>query len=164
MGGCPSTAPTPPRYIAALLSRFLLRSSQRNMPPARSLPTLLLGTVGHTGCVACSAWVPMNKEYPQALGSAGKDIPVAQFHGTRDEIVRFTWGQHRSVPNLGRVKQSEGVLARLPPSSLHELPQTKGPQVVTWLRNQPARARHLKKSKALWERGASLESEGGPVR
>lgn len=49
------------------------------------------------GCVGCSAWVPMNKLYPAALGSAAKNIPVAQFHGTRDEIVRFTWGQDRSV-------------------------------------------------------------------
>lgn len=39
----------------------------------------------------------MGKEYPRALGSAAKDIPVAQFHGTRDEVVRFTWGQRRLV-------------------------------------------------------------------
>ena len=52
---------------------------------------------GCIGCVGCSAWVPMNKLYPEALGSAAKNIPVAQFHGTRDEMVRFTWGQDRSV-------------------------------------------------------------------
>lgn len=42
----------------------------------------------------------MNKDYPAALGSGAKGIPVAQFHGTRDEIVRFTWGQNRSVNSL----------------------------------------------------------------
>lgn len=42
----------------------------------------------------------MNKEYPGALGSAAKDIPVAQFHGTRDDVVRFTWGQNRRVHSL----------------------------------------------------------------
>lgn len=53
--------------------------------------------MGPKGCVACSTWVPMNKDYPAAFGSGAKDIPVAQFHGTRDEVVRFTWGQSRSV-------------------------------------------------------------------
>lgn len=47
------------------------------------------------GCIACSSWVPLNEDYPVALGSAAKDIPVSQFHGTRDEMVRFTWGQQR---------------------------------------------------------------------
>lgn len=53
------------------------------------------GMARSTGCVACSTWVPMNKDYPAALGSGAKDIPVAQFHGTRDEVVLLTWGQRR---------------------------------------------------------------------
>lgn len=60
---------------------------------AVALHVCLRSTEPLAGCVGCSAWVPMNKLYPAALGSAAKNIPVAQFHGTRDEIVRFTWGQ-----------------------------------------------------------------------
>lgn len=52
------------------------------------------------GCIGCSSWVPLNKDYPGALSTAAKEIPVSQFHGTRDEVVRFTWGQHRSVSLL----------------------------------------------------------------
>eukprot|EP00903_Cladosiphon_okamuranus_P014379 g13349.t1 len=61
---------------------------------AVALHVCLRATEPLAGCVACSTWVPMNKDYPAALGSGAKDIPVAQFHGTRDEVVRFTWGQH----------------------------------------------------------------------
>ena len=68
-------------------------------------PCELLVNLTHTdptrhewkGCVACSTWVPMNKDYPAALGSGAKDIPVAQFHGAADEIMQLAWGQRRSV-------------------------------------------------------------------
>ncbi|CAM9764447.1 unnamed protein product [Pylaiella littoralis] len=60
---------------------------------ALALHVCLRATEPLAGCVACSTWVPMNKDYPAALGSGAKDIPVAQFHGTRDEVVLLTWGQ-----------------------------------------------------------------------
>ncbi|CAM9756493.1 unnamed protein product [Ectocarpus sp. 4 AP-2014] len=64
---------------------------------AVALHFCLRATEPLAGCVACSTWIPLNKDYPTALGSAAKDIPVAQFHGTRDEVVQFTWGQHSHI-------------------------------------------------------------------
>ncbi|CAM9926417.1 unnamed protein product [Discosporangium mesarthrocarpum] len=64
---------------------------------AVALHTCLRSPEKLAGCVACSSWVPMRKDYPRALGSAAKDIPVAQCHGNQDDVVRYAWGQHRYV-------------------------------------------------------------------
>ncbi|CAM9717548.1 unnamed protein product, partial [Choristocarpus tenellus] len=61
---------------------------------AVALHLCLRSTKQLAGCVAASSWVPMHKEYPGALGSAAKDIPVAQFHGDVDMVVQYTWGKH----------------------------------------------------------------------
>ncbi|KAG5191439.1 lysophospholipase-like protein II [Tribonema minus] len=45
------------------------------------------------GCVACSGWLPLAKEYPAALGDGAKaGLKVLQCHGDADVVVRHHWG------------------------------------------------------------------------
>ena len=45
-------------------------------------------------CVACSSWLPLSAEYPEALAESGvrRDFPILQCHGDEDMVVRLTWG------------------------------------------------------------------------
>jgi predicted esterase len=43
-------------------------------------------------CVALSSWIPLSADYPAALGSAARQIPVFQGHGDSDQIVAHSWG------------------------------------------------------------------------
>lgn len=45
------------------------------------------------GILALSCWLPIHKEYPGALSSPNKDIPILQCHGDQDQIVPFQWGE-----------------------------------------------------------------------
>lgn len=45
------------------------------------------------GCVALSSWLPFRAEYPSALSTAARSVPIVMFHGTDDYVVGFEWGE-----------------------------------------------------------------------
>jgi len=48
------------------------------------------------GILGLSCWLPIHKEYPGAMSSANKEIPLLHCHGTQDVIVPYPWGRRSS--------------------------------------------------------------------
>lgn len=66
----------------------------RPRPAALTLPPALQ---------ACSAWLPLSKDFPAALGAAGKATPVQQCHGDADAVVKPEYGasSHALLKEMG---------------------------------------------------------------
>lgn len=45
------------------------------------------------GIIALSTWLPLRKEYPSALGSNAREVPVFCAHGQSDAVVPFRFGE-----------------------------------------------------------------------
>lgn len=60
-------------------------------------------------CVACSSWLPLDAEYPDALGPHANTLPVLFCHGDADMVVQLPWGQasHAKVSELLDERQVE---------------------------------------------------------
>ena len=45
------------------------------------------------GCIACSSWLPLRDDYPEACGKTAKDLTILQCHGDEDLVVNSAWGK-----------------------------------------------------------------------
>ncbi|XP_052776599.1 acyl-protein thioesterase 1-like [Mya arenaria] len=59
---------------------------------AVALYTALTSQKKLAGIVGLSTWLPLNKQFPQALGE-NRDIPMFQGHGEDDPLVPLKWGE-----------------------------------------------------------------------
>ena len=45
------------------------------------------------GIIALSCWLPLHKDFPNAMSAANKSTPILQCHGKEDFVVPHVWGR-----------------------------------------------------------------------
>ena len=45
------------------------------------------------GYIALRAWLPLRADYPDAISTASRSLPVLQVHGDEDMIINHAWSK-----------------------------------------------------------------------